>query len=52
MIEKTFRHLTKERQKPSEEVVELDRLFREVWKYAKDIANDKWLIDKVFGEIK
>lgn len=44
--------LTKERQKPSEEVVELDRLFREVWKYAKDIANDKWLIDKVFGEIK
>lgn len=32
--------------------VELGRLFREVWKYAKDIANDKWLINKVFGEIK
>lgn len=43
---------TKERPKPSEEVVELDRLFREVWRYSKNIANDKWLIDKVFGEIK
>lgn len=44
--------LTKESQKPSEEVVELSRLFREVWKYAKDIANNKWLIDEVFGEIE
>lgn len=31
---------------------ELVRLFREVFKYSEDIKNDKWLIDKVFGEIK
>lgn len=44
--------ITKERPKPSEEVVELNKLFKEVWEYSKDIANDKWLIDEVFGKIK
>lgn len=40
------------KRKPSEDRLELNRLFKEVWEYSKDIANDKWLIDKVFGEIK
>lgn len=44
--------LTKERPKLSEEVIELDILFKEVWEYSSKIENDKWLIDKVFGEIK
>lgn len=31
---------------------ELVRLFREVFEYSEDIKNDKWLIDKVFGELE
>lgn len=43
---------TKERPKPSEENVELNRLFREVWEYSKNVENDRWLIDKIFGELE
>ena len=30
---------------------ELARLFKDVVEYSKDIKNDKWLIDKIFGEL-
>lgn len=40
------------KRKPSEDRLELNRLFKEVWEYSKDVANDKWLIDKVFGELE
>lgn len=50
-------HILIKKNDKSERVVvksngELDRLFKEVWGYAEDIANDKWLIDKIFGELE
>lgn len=43
---------TRERPKISEERLELELLFQEVWEYSSKISNDKWLIDRIFGELE
>lgn len=43
---------TRERPKISEDRLELELLFKEVWEYSSKIVNDKWLIDRIFGELE
>jgi hypothetical protein len=43
---------TRERPKISEDRLELELLFQEVWEYSSKISNDKWLIDRIFGELE
>ena len=43
---------TRERPKMSEDRLELELLFKEVWEYSSKIVNDKWLIDRIFGELE
>lgn len=43
---------TRARPKISEDRLELELLFKEVWEYSSKISNDKWLIDRIFGELK
>lgn len=43
---------TRARPKISEERLELELLFKEVWEYSSKIVNDKWLIDRIFGELE
>lgn len=43
---------TRERPKISEDRLELELLFKEVWEYSSKISNDKWLIDRIFGELE
>lgn len=43
---------TRARPKISEDRLELELLFKEVWEYSSKISNDKWLIDRIFGELE
>lgn len=53
-IDKMSEHLKiKENTKLKEEKIELERLFKKVWEYSKNIKNDnELLVDEVFGELE